>query len=137
RRHLDRLEEEHDNLRAAIAWAVEAGEAETALRLASRLWRFWQRRGHLAEASGRIAAALGVPGSDAHAALRADALSAAAGIAYWRADAERARQWYREEIDARRALGDRAGEADALYGISFTWAIAQTAGTFEDTPEAR
>jgi predicted ATPase/class 3 adenylate cyclase len=120
---LDRLEEEHDNLRAAIGWAVETGEAATALRITSLLWRFWQMRGYLAEGRERLEQVLAVPAGREHPELRADALDAAAGIAYWQADAEGARAWYAEEIELRRTIGDRAGEAGALYGISFTWAI--------------
>ena len=120
---LDRLEEEHDNLRAAIGWGVETGSAATALRITARLWRFWQMRGYLAEGLERVGAALALPSGNDHPALRADALSAAAGLAYWKGDADRSRAWYREEIEVRRALGDRRGLAEALYSISFTWTI--------------
>jgi hypothetical protein len=93
------------------------------MRMASRLWRFWQMRGYLAEGAERVERALALPSSRDHAEARADALSAAAGIAYWQADAIRSRKWYSEEIEARRALDDRSGLAAALYGLSFTWAI--------------
>src|SRR5439155_13550979 len=43
---LDRLELEHDNLRAALAWATTGRHVELALRLGTALWRFWQMRGH-------------------------------------------------------------------------------------------
>jgi predicted ATPase/class 3 adenylate cyclase len=126
---LDRLEEEHDNLRAAIGWALETDAAETALCLTASLWRFWQMRGYLAEGLERVTQALALPHSREHPVERADALSAAAGLAYWLADAARSRSLYEEEIAARRELGDRTGLAEALYGISFTWAIIDLAST--------
>ena len=122
---LDRLEQEHDNLRAAFAWAQETEAAETALRLSSSLWRFWQMRGYLGEGMERAAQALALRHSHEHPEARADTLSAAAGLAYWLADAERSRSLYLEEIAARTALGDRRGLAEAEYGISFTWAIIE------------
>ena len=120
---LDRLEQDHDNLRAAISWATGAGAAETALRMSADLWRFWQMRGYLAEGLERVSQALALKSSHDHPGVRADALSAAAGLAYWLAESERARSLYQEEIRARQDLGDRAGLAEAHYGISFTWAM--------------
>jgi hypothetical protein len=57
---LDRLDLEHANLRAALRWAVEAGETDRAQEAAGAIWRFWQQRGHLAEGRGPVAG--GAPG---------------------------------------------------------------------------
>ncbi len=122
---LDRLEEDHDNFRAAMAWALTGGEAEVAMRTAFALWRFWQMRGYLAEGLERVEQALALPNSRDYPDVRADALSAAAGLAYWLADIEKSRDRYREEIAAREEIGDRAGLAEAHYGISFTWSILE------------
>jgi predicted ATPase/class 3 adenylate cyclase len=136
REWLDRLEEDHDNLRAAIGWAIEAGTAEVALRLIARLWRFWQMRGYLAEGVERATAVLTMPGAGDHPVLLADTLDAAAGLAYWQADTARSRAWYDQEIAQRRALGDRPGLAGALYSQSFTYSYA-AGETATDQEEAR
>jgi predicted ATPase/class 3 adenylate cyclase len=134
RETLDRLEQDHDNMRAALGWAIETGSAEIALRIGSALWRFWQMRGHLQEGLDRLEQALALPHGHEHPERRADALSAAAGVAYWLAQGDHARELYEQEIEARRALGDRRGLAEALYGVSFTWSVR---GLLESTNAER
>src|SRR5262249_34573498 len=46
---LDRLEIEHDNLRAALDWVLDNDQPELAVRLTGALWHFWYVRGHLRE----------------------------------------------------------------------------------------
>ena len=46
---LDICDREHANIRAALRWAIEAGEADRAQGPAGALWRFWQQRGHQEE----------------------------------------------------------------------------------------
>ena len=87
----NRLDEEHDNLRAALQWFVESGRAEAALHTAFVLWRFWQMRGHLAEGVDRVQAALAMPHAADHPAALADAYSAIAGLTYWQGNADESR----------------------------------------------
>ena len=130
---LNRLEQDKENLHAAHMWFVEAGRAEAALHMAFVLWRYWQMRGHLAEGVDRVEAALAMPHAVDHPAGMADAFSAIAGLTYWQGDAEVSRAWYEKEIALRRELGDKAGLAEALYGISFTWSISGLASTRNST----
>jgi tetratricopeptide (TPR) repeat protein len=118
---LDRLEREHDNLRAAMEWAIERREAETALRLGAALWRFWQIRGYLSEARGRLERAVSLKDKVRDPAVLAAALQAGGGIAYWQADFDAALRFYADELELRRQLGDRAALAYALYCLSMTY----------------
>lgn len=44
-----RLEEEHDNLRAALRWSIQEGDADLAARLGAATWEFWRMRSHHTE----------------------------------------------------------------------------------------
>jgi len=117
---LDRLELDHDNLRAALDWAVAGDHAEIAFRLLVAIWRFWQVRGHLLEAQERTPRILEVPGAEAlDPILRAQALGAAGSIAYWRGDHPAIPRLYEAALDEARRSGDRAALAEALYNAAF------------------
>jgi predicted ATPase/class 3 adenylate cyclase len=117
---LDRLEFEHDNLRAALAWATTARHAETALRLGTALWRFWQMRGYLDEGAERLKSILALPECADYVEQRLAALDAAGGLAYWRGDYEASRAYYTEALEARRVTGEPRAIAESLYNLSFT-----------------
>ncbi|HVM02440.1 MAG TPA: LuxR C-terminal-related transcriptional regulator, partial [Acidimicrobiales bacterium] len=73
---LRRLDEDHDNLRAALAWARDGGRVETALRLANSLTWFWETRNHLREGLAWLDGSVSADGR-APAAVRAEAMRAA------------------------------------------------------------
>jgi predicted ATPase/class 3 adenylate cyclase len=122
-RWLGLLAEEHDNFRAGLNWAEEAGDAELALRLSASLWRFWQMRGHLREAAERFKDVLALRGADEHPEARAEALEGAGGVSYWMGDWDPAEAYYRECLEIRRGLGDRKGIADAAYNLAFVFTV--------------
>jgi tetratricopeptide (TPR) repeat protein len=115
---LDRCEVEHPNIRAALRWAIEAGEAERAQEAAGALWRFWQQRGHLAEGRAWLDDVLAIP-SGRPTRARAKALIGAGGIAWWQQDREAAGVFYRDALAVERELGDPARIAEALYNLAF------------------
>ena len=117
---LDRLTEEHDNLRAAHAWAIETGKPEIATRLVAALWRFWQMRGYLVEGLERTRAAIDLPDAAQHPECLVRALDAAGGLAYWTGDGQVASGFYERALGLQRQLGNRAGEAWTLYSLAFT-----------------
>jgi hypothetical protein len=97
---LERLQQEHENLRAALAWLVEHNEREAALRLGGALWRIWLIRGHLSE--GRTELARAMAGSqEVERSVRAKALCAAR-----QGDFAQAKILCGESLALFRALGD-------------------------------
>ena len=117
---LDRLGLDHSNIRAAMRWAVDTGEEQSALRFAGALWRFWQLEGHLAEGRVWTEAALTMPGADAPTKARMNALASAGGLAYWYGDQPRAHQMYRAQLEVAEQIGDEPGMADAWFNLAST-----------------
>jgi predicted ATPase/DNA-binding SARP family transcriptional activator/Tfp pilus assembly protein PilF len=113
---LERLERDLDNLRAALAWAREQGEAELGLQLASALVRFWDMRSHASEGRTWLQAAL-TAGAAAPARVRAAALDAAGWLAYYQGDFGQARTLQEEALALWRELGDRAGIPTSLNNL--------------------
>jgi non-specific serine/threonine protein kinase len=109
---LDRLAADHDNLRAALGWAIEH-DPETALHLAGALFWFWYVRGHLSEGRGwlgrALAAAAGAPD-----AARARALLGAGMLADRQGDEVDAAGYLTESLALSRRLGDPVGTCLAL-----------------------
>lgn len=121
-RWLDRLEAEHDNFRAVLAWAEATGGVELGLRLGAALWRFWAARAYLREGRSRLAALAALPGE--RTAARARALSGEAILASEMADFRAARPLLTESLAIWRELGDASGAAVALNHLG--WAAAQS-----------
>ena len=122
---LDRLELEHDNIRAALDRSTAAGDARTAIGLAFAVWRFWQKRGHLSEARRRLDAIAALPSSREDPKLRAHLLEALGGVCWWQADIRSMRQAYEEAVTIWRTVGDRAELANALYNYSFVFSVPE------------
>ncbi len=120
RRWIGRLRLDHENLRVATGWAITAGETEMALRFVAALWRYWQLDGRIADGYALADQALRMPGADAPTKARLGAVAAAGGIAYWRADMERAASCYREQLAVAELLGDEAAAADAAFNLVFS-----------------
>jgi predicted ATPase/DNA-binding CsgD family transcriptional regulator/Tfp pilus assembly protein PilF len=115
---LDRLEREHDNLRAALTWALagDPGRVDLALRLGAALWRFWWVRGYTSEGRSWLERALN-RADDAPVAARAKAAYAAAELAESQSDHDRAVELFGRAMNERRDLGDEVGAAECLNGL--------------------
>jgi non-specific serine/threonine protein kinase len=111
---LDRLEEEHPNLRAALAFFAETGDATGELRLAGALFRYWYPRGHLREGIACLEGAL-VHGRDGPPGLVVSVLVGLATLCWEAGDVDRALPLSAEAVALARAAGDGARLAEALY----------------------
>jgi non-specific serine/threonine protein kinase len=114
---LNRLEEEHDNLRQALQSFTEGSDADEAMRLGGALWRFWWVRGNWTEGRTRLEEALRASGPGRRTGGRSKALRAAAVLARGQGDYEAARSLLGESLEIARELGDRAGIAAAQFEL--------------------
>ena len=113
---LDRLELDHDNIRAAIGFLESTGQYERLLRLVGAIWRFWYLRGHLSE--GRLRLETALAHDDTATRGRAKALNGAAAMAINAGDVAAARARAEEALTLHRRLGDSAGAAYAAFMLA-------------------
>ena len=119
---LDRLERAHDDLRAALDWALGRDDGGFASRLAGALVEFWRVRGHHSEGRIRLQSALAAGGGKP--AARQKALVGAAVLASYQGDYTQADNLLFEALAIARAAGDDEGTASTLtwLGMNGQWA---------------
>ncbi len=131
---LERLEQEHDNLRATMQWSLEQGETkqhwEMAWQLGDALQWFWQRRGHLSEGRRFLDRTL-VRSHERMVLGRAKALNAAGMIATFQVDIDQVELLCKESLALFQQLEDKQGIAFSLF-----W-LASVAGARNNLDEAR
>jgi non-specific serine/threonine protein kinase len=116
---LNRMEQEHDNIRAALRWSIEQARDDAAARMGSGMWRFWLSRGYLGEGRLWLRQALELVPEPSRTRARALlALSILAflheGYSVSSADAEEALKLFRE-------LGEVQGMGTALLNCGVIW----------------
>ncbi len=111
----NRMETEHPNMRAALGWLRERGDAERGLQLASSLSWFWSSRGYLREAREWFGAFLAMP---TRARTRGFGLLQAATILQWQGDDEGAKAFDEEALSIFQELGDHLHVAYAQRGLA-------------------
>jgi len=118
---LNRVEAEHDSLRAALEWSLAQAEGgEASLRLAGALFSFWSQRGHVSEGRAWLARALASPAARSTGAARAKALYAAGFLAHWeKIDQTTGKALLEESVGLWRALGPagKSGLAHTLVAL--------------------
>ncbi|MGE0544811.1 MAG: tetratricopeptide repeat protein, partial [Dehalococcoidia bacterium] len=124
---LERLEADHDNLRAALDWAMARGDGERGLRLGGALWRFWRLRGHLNEGRRILTALLAMPDAGDPTPARAKALNGAGNLAMYQGDYDAAHALHEQGLALRRGLGNPLDVAASLNNLGI---IAQMRGEY-------
>jgi predicted ATPase/class 3 adenylate cyclase len=111
---LQRLEQEHENLRAGLDWSLMEPGSGAGLRLCDALLRFWMTRGFLSEGRECCASVLRKAAAKERTKEHANAVNAAGTLAYCQADYPAARTLFEESLAIQRQMGDRSGIALSL-----------------------
>jgi predicted ATPase/DNA-binding XRE family transcriptional regulator len=111
---MDRLETEHDNIRAALDWSLTGGDPQVGLRLADVMYWFWGPRAFLQEGFGTLKEFLARIPSEAKLPAIAKALLAAGEFAWELGTTEDVVSWYEQSLEYWRAQGDKWWTAYAL-----------------------
>ena len=110
---LARLDDEHDNARAALRWAIDTGDAAVGLRIAVAFVRAWQLRGYLDEGRRWLAEVLALEGP-APDELRAAGLWVLGWFAWRTGDLDAAEAATCRALELAEHAGDRRVESQAL-----------------------
>jgi predicted ATPase/DNA-binding XRE family transcriptional regulator len=121
------LQTEHDNLRAALAWAISENDAEAALGLGGALYRFWATQGYYEEGRRWLEKALALS-SGARSAPRGHALLGAGVMAFFQGSYDRAEELWQESLSLFRELGVTIGIA---YSYGNLGLVADAQGDYE------
>ncbi len=124
---LDRLEEEHDNFRAALEWSLGQEQPEKGLRLAGALGRFWEMRNYLSEGRHWLEQAL-ARSDMTSIRTRAKALTGAGGLAWRQGDFKQAILCHEEASRSWREVGDKQSLAISINSLGL---VAHTQGDYQ------
>jgi tetratricopeptide (TPR) repeat protein len=126
---INRMEQEHDNLRAALEWSKTAsGAGDLCLRLAGALGLFWEARGYFSEGRERLSAIASTEAAQERTVGRAKLLARAAELAYRQSDYAATVELAEESLEIYRELGDKPGIASVLIKLGNA---ATEAGDYE------
>jgi predicted ATPase/transcriptional regulator with XRE-family HTH domain len=113
----ERLEDEHDNFRAALRWSLDRQDAELSLLLCGWLTMFWYYRGYTTEGRRWLKKALTLA-SQVSTELQAKLFNAAGILAWAQGDFNEAMRSYERSLAVWREVGDKPRIANTLYNIA-------------------
>ncbi len=115
---LERLTEENDNIRAALAWSFESRQVDLGLRLAGALVRFWSVRGLMTEGRRWLAEAL-AESTGVGPAVLGKAYFAAGFAALGQGDFPQARPFFEESLRLAELGADTRLQAQAYQQMGW------------------
>jgi predicted ATPase/DNA-binding CsgD family transcriptional regulator len=125
---LRRLHAERDNFRFALTWAIERGDAASAQRLGSALWRFWAVHGDLQEGRQWLERALAIS-RDVDPRVLSKAEHHLGNLSFDLGDYHAARRHYEAGYALRQERNDPATIAESLNGLGL---VALALGNYEE-----
>jgi len=137
---LEKVETEHDNIRAALRWSLQrqifdeekrSEDADDGLRMAGALWRFWDTRGYVSEGRKWVDSAL--ESSDLHSEVRIKALIGAGFLAVRQSDSSRGQALFEESLALSHEIGFKPGVAQTLFCMHY---LAEMEGWAGEKKEA-
>jgi len=126
---IDRLEKEHDNLRAALDWLTEHHKAEWGLRLGTALFRFWEMRDHFTEGRNRLEQLIKLAGAATPNTARMRALFSAGVLTADQRDYPACEEFFKESLEIARVLNDKQSIAISLNALGVVKRDAGDLGT--------
>jgi predicted ATPase len=135
--YLNQLDAEADNLRVALQWFVESGDAPSGLRLATVVQQWLYYRGRVSEGRGWLERLLLLPEARERNALRASALGWLGRLVQFRGDEVASHRQAKEAMTIAEEIGDRQVLANVLsttvgwsdtYRVDAALAVAREIG---------
>jgi DNA-binding CsgD family transcriptional regulator len=116
-----RLDDDHDNVRAALTWCIGHGEAERAQRIAGAASEYWAFRGYFAEGQSWCESTLALDTSDTSARARCRVLYGVALLSNFRGDVVRAEDAAHQMEHVAEDSNDPFDPIRAQFTLSFIW----------------
>ncbi len=129
---LNWLEGEHDNLRAALAWALESGRIDAGLRIANAIVRFWEIRGYVQEGLTWFERLFAQADEGVSPVVRVNALAFAAFLAGFLGNSSATVAYGREAVALAEAAGDE-GNPMLILALGGLASGAEAMGDYQTT----
>lgn len=125
---LERMDDDHDNIRSAMAWGLEHSTDDLVPRLATACFRYWETRGFFTEGRRWSELALSHPSVKEPNAVRGKVLNSAGIFAHEQGDSSVAQRHHEEALAIRTELGLTEAMSSSLINLGN---IAYNAGDFQ------